>query len=219
MLHYRVWTWLWVCTQPAPWSLGCCGMCSGDVSHWTNLRCRRPDSALVTVDSSCFRTSRATGRHSPSQLLEEPSGLSLAHGPAHLYRATIEGIAMATRHGLDAIIAAGVSVDEIRACGGATRSAVTMQIYADVLGQTVITTGIADASAMGAAITGAIGAGLAHDYASAAAAMGRPGAVFEPDAERHSAYTERYDLFRRTYPALLPLMREMAEPNKRESRP
>lgn len=138
-------------------------------------------------------------------------GLSFGHGPAHIYRAMLEGIGFATRHALDAITDGGVSVTELRACGGATRSQLTMQIYADILGRPVVTTHTADASALGAAISASIGIGLHPDFTEASVRMNRPGRVFTPDTAHRARYDALYDLFRRTYPALLPLMQEMAE--------
>jgi len=137
-------------------------------------------------------------------------GLTLGHGPAHIYRAMLEGIGFATRHALDAITDAGVVVTELRACGGATRSELTMQVYADILGRPVVTTHTADASALGAAISASIGIGLYSDFPKASKRMNRSGRVFTPDPEHRERYDALYDLFRRTYPALLPLMRAMA---------
>jgi len=137
-------------------------------------------------------------------------GLTFGHGPAHIYRAMLEGIGFATRHALDAITDAGVVVTELRACGGATRSELTMQVYADILGRPVVTTHTADASALGAAISASIGIGLYSDFPKASKRMNRSGRVFTPDPEHRERYDALYDLFRRTYPALLPLMRAMA---------
>lgn len=138
-------------------------------------------------------------------------GLSLGHGPAHLFRATLEGIAFATRQVLDAIDAAGVPVNQVRACGGATRSDFTMQMYADVLGRSIESSRTTDASALGAAISAAVGIGLFPGFEAAAPAMNGLGRTFAPDATTRHAYDAHYDLFRRTYPALMPLMREMAD--------
>jgi sugar (pentulose or hexulose) kinase len=137
-------------------------------------------------------------------------GLSLAHGPAHLYRAALEGIACASRQALDAMGAAGVRVDEVRACGGATRSDLVMQITADLLGRPITTNATADASALGAAMSAAIGIGLYPDFDASSRAMGGAGETYHPDPANGVAYDLLYDRFRRTYPALLPLMREQA---------
>ena len=138
-------------------------------------------------------------------------GLTFGHGPEHIYRAMLEGIGFATRHALDAITRGGVVVTELRACGGATRSELTMRMYADILGRPVTTTQTADASALGAAISASIGIGLYSDFSDGSARMNRIGRVFEPNPEHRARYDALYDLFRRTYPALLPLMREMAD--------
>lgn len=137
-------------------------------------------------------------------------GLSLSHRPAHLIRAMLEGIAYASRQGLDALVAGGVRADTLRASGGAARNPLPMQLYADVLGRPIQTTAQADASALGAAMAAAVGCGLYPNLPAASAAMTRLGATYAPDNERTVIYDRLFDLFKRTYPALLPLMRELS---------
>ncbi len=138
-------------------------------------------------------------------------GLSLSHRPAHLYRSILEGIAFATRQAFESMLASGLVIDEIRACGGATRSSLAMQIYADVLDRPIVTSAIPDMSAFGAAMATAIGTGIYLDFATASQSMNKFGRTYLPDEEIAGTYARQYDLFKRTYPALLPLMREMAE--------
>ena len=61
-------------------------------------------------------------------------GLSLHHGPAHIYRAIQESVCYGTAHNLRAMSAAGFEVKKIVAAGGATKSRDWMQMHADVTG-------------------------------------------------------------------------------------
>ena len=49
-------------------------------------------------------------------------GLSLMHGPEHLYRAIQEGICYGAAHNMLAMESAGITVDQVVACGGMTLS-------------------------------------------------------------------------------------------------
>ncbi len=83
-------------------------------------------------------------------------GLTVRHGRAHLVRAVMEGVAFGLRDGLELMQAAGVgAVDEIRASGGGTRSAVWRQVLADVLGASLVTPAASEGAAYGAALLAA----------------------------------------------------------------
>ena len=58
-------------------------------------------------------------------------GLNLTHGRGDIMRATLEGIAMATRQILETWRAAGLPVAEARAVGGGTKNAVWLQATSD----------------------------------------------------------------------------------------
>jgi len=134
-------------------------------------------------------------------------GLRLDHGPAHLFRATLEGIACATRLAIAAFEAAGVAVANLRVCGGATRSPLAMRILADVLGREIGIIDNADASALGAAVSAAVAVGWFPDVAAGADAMSRVAGTVAPNPAHRAVYDDLFSRFRETYPALLPLMR------------
>jgi ribulose kinase len=129
-------------------------------------------------------------------------GLSLSHGRAHVFRAMMEGVACGTRTILDARAAAGVPVEAMVVGGGATRSPLWLQIHADVAGKPVQVTRLADASALGAGILAAVGAGEFPHLDAGIAAMVRIERVVEPDAANSARYTEILDRYNRLYPAL-----------------
>lgn len=131
-------------------------------------------------------------------------GATLATRPEHIYRALIESTAFGTRVIADALREGGVPVVRAVAGGGLTRNRLLMQIYADVLGMEIEVAGASQASALGAAMLGAVAAGPATGgYASveeAAAAMA-PGPTerYESDPEAHARYDELYALYTELY--------------------
>jgi xylulokinase len=88
-----------------------------------------------------------------------PNGTGVFHGlnlrtmtPAHLARATMEGVTLGLAYGLQRMRTLGISPTEIRLTGGGSRSAVWRQICADVFGCRVVTLVESEGAALGAAI-------------------------------------------------------------------
>ena len=92
--------------------------------------------------------------------LPDASGvlLGLSHrtlAPAHLARATMEGVTLGMNYGLRRLAALGVKAREIRVTGGGARSPVWRQIMADIFGVPVVAMVEAEGAALGAALQAA----------------------------------------------------------------
>lgn len=135
-------------------------------------------------------------------------GLTPAHTPAHLLRAVYEGTAYGNRHILTRLSELGVTIERIVACGGGTRSALWLQILADVAGVPISLTTVPDAVALGSAICAAVGAGAFVDLRAAGQAMVHPGTTIEPNAAHKAVYDAGYARYRETYTALAPLFHQ-----------
>lgn len=145
-------------------------------------------------------------------------GLTLRHGPAHLWRAFSEAVAYGTRAILDNLDQHGYRVNRLLAAGGGTKSPLWMQIHADVSGRPVQLTESEQPTALGAAIWAGLGVGLFKDYGEATRAMVRQGRMFVPDETTREAYDFYYHQYLETYHQLRPLMTETARfEEKRES--
>ena len=114
------------------------------------------------------------------------TGLTLAHGRAHLFRAAMEGVAFGTELIFETMRAGGYRPDEIVICGGATRSDLWMQIHADVCGQPLTVTEVGEAPALGSAILAAKAAGHYGSIEEAA------GAALEPLRRRARIGLQRH---------------------------
>ncbi len=133
-------------------------------------------------------------------------GLSLSHGPHHVFRALIESVCYGTESIIATMRAAGNPVEEVVACGGALNSPLWVQTHADVSGLPIRTTGSSDVAVLGAAVLAAAGAGIHGSTVEAAAAMVHPGRVVEPRPDVTEAYRPWVDLYRETYTAMRPLL-------------
>lgn len=132
-------------------------------------------------------------------------GLTNGHGAAHLLRAVYEGTAYGNRRVLEALARKGVPTQRIVACGGGVRSALWLQVLADVAGLPIEYTLGNDAVALGSAMCAAVGAGAYPDLATAAAAMTHPERRVDPNPQLRDVYNEGYALYEDTYAALAPL--------------
>lgn len=137
-------------------------------------------------------------------------GLTTGHGPGHLLRAVYEATAYGNRAILEMLERLEVPTTRIVACGGGTRSALWLQILADVAGVPLELTEVGDAVALGTAICAAVGAGAYPDVRAAGRAMVRPATVVAPNPATRPAYDEGYARYRDTYAALAPLFQRAA---------
>lgn len=129
-------------------------------------------------------------------------GISRHHGPAHLTRAVLEGVAFNLGTCVDAFRQSGAVIDRVDAIGGGAKSDEWLQIMADVWGVTVRRRDIVDeANSLGAAVTAGVGAGLIADF-GVARELSTVTAVFEPDAARHDDYAAAHGRFLDAYARL-----------------
>ena len=129
-------------------------------------------------------------------------GLSGSHTPVHVYRAIIEGITldqvMRTRS-MEA--ASGQLVDHYVAIGGGASSPLWRQMLADASGKPVLVSDTVEASALGAGMIAAFGAGWHPTIVEAAHQMAGKTSAIEPDPAAHRRYAELLDIYRGIYDA------------------
>jgi L-ribulokinase len=123
-------------------------------------------------------------------------GLRVETQPAEVYRALLEATAFGNRIVVELLESRVGLLREVRASGGLTKSALLMQILADALGREVQVSATPHASARGAAIYGALAAGLGSVAEVCARMAVRDFARYLPDPARAAAYAERYRAYR-----------------------
>jgi xylulokinase len=123
-------------------------------------------------------------------------GLTLRHTKAHLTRAVLEGVAFGLRDSLELMRAQGLSFEQVRVSGGGAKSALWRQILADVFNTEIVTVGVTEGAAYGAALLG-----MAERPEPTLLDPILPG----PDAE---GYAETYRRYRALYPALAERFRD-----------
>ena len=131
-------------------------------------------------------------------------GLTLHSAPGEIYRALLESIAFGNRRIVENFTEHGLAVQEIVACGGiAERSPLTMQLIADTSGRPVHVPAWREIPARGAALFGAVAAGVYDDIGAAIEAT-RPASsrTYTPDPAATAIYDEVYAIYRALYETL-----------------
>ena len=121
-------------------------------------------------------------------------GQTLATRPHEIYRALLEATAFGTRQIIEAFTSQGVAIDELYACGGlAVKNRLMLQLYSDVTGRPIKIAASEQASALGAAMFGAVAAGVYSDIGQAARKMARVRRkVYRPNTKSKRVYDQLY---------------------------
>ncbi len=124
-------------------------------------------------------------------------GLTLGSTPPKIYRALVESTAFGSRATMDRFISEGVKIDEVVAVGGITKnSPFVMRVTADVMNQPIKVAASEQTCALGAAMFGAVAAGL---YANVEMAQKRMGSGFSetytPNPENAAKYDKIYQKY------------------------
>ena len=135
-------------------------------------------------------------------------GLSTDTTAGALTRALLEGLAFQSRESFERLLhhAGLTDVGSLVAIGGVARNDLLMRIKAAVMGRPFAVAHIEEATTLGAAMLGGIGAGTYRDASAAIAALDRPCVPVTPDPASAPTYDALYDqVFRPLYSALLPV--------------
>jgi L-xylulokinase len=129
-------------------------------------------------------------------------GLHGWHTKAHMLRAVYEGVAFSHRTHVDRLLGVRPPARAARIAGGAAKSSVWLQIFADVLQLPIEITACEELGAMGAAMAAGVGIGCFSSFEQAAAAMVRVTRVVEPDPRAKAVYDGKYERYKAVIAAL-----------------
>jgi len=125
-----------------------------------------------------------------------------------LFRAILEGLAYESRHILEHLLRyPGVaSPRDIVAIGGSTRNYLLMRIKATVLNRPISVIKLAEATSLGAAVLGGLGAGIYADVSSAIRTLRCARTLVESVADQVALYEATFQqVYGQIYPSLRPL--------------
>ena len=129
-------------------------------------------------------------------------GLTLAHDYGCMARAVMEGISLETREILESFEGLGLELREVRITGGGTKSDLWNQMQADIYGKPVSKLAVGEATVLGAAILGGVGAGVFDTIEEGVEKMVSIEEQYEPDQGNHAVYNEVFEIYRNIYRSL-----------------
>ena len=128
-------------------------------------------------------------------------GQTLHTTAPEIYRALVEATAFGARMIVDRVREYGVPVDQVITCGGlAVKSPFLMQAYADILDMPMTVAASDQTCALGAALFGAVSAGVFKDVEEAQAKLCRVRAcVYQPIPQNVAVCSELFALYRQLH--------------------
>jgi L-ribulokinase len=125
-------------------------------------------------------------------------GFNLKTTAAGIYRALLESLSYGTRNIVEHLSAGGAPLNRILLTSGlAQKNPLLMQLMADVLGREILVPQIDHATAVGAAIHGAVAAGVVGSYAEGAKRYGATSFLkYETERAAAAAYELLYTQYR-----------------------
>lgn len=124
-------------------------------------------------------------------------GLKGNHGKAEMLRAVYEGVAFCHLYHIERLLKFIDMPPVVRIAGGAARSKTWMQLFADILGVRVEVSHASELGALGAAMCAGVGVGVyANVNEAVALCTGSIRDSYEPDAEKHAYYRQKYAAYK-----------------------
>ena len=133
-------------------------------------------------------------------------GLTTDTTAAEIYMACLEGVCYEMYLIYNKLKDSGIRYSRFNATGGGARSAVWMQMKADMLNVPFTALETVDAGTVGCAMLTGIAVGLFKDLAEAASVMVKETNTYYPRAEQHERYMEVFKRYEKVYDAVRPLV-------------
>ncbi len=129
-------------------------------------------------------------------------GLTLETRKPQLTRAVIDSVNYELKLNIDRMEQAGIGISELRAIGGGAKSAVWLQMKADVFGKPVVALKTQEAASLGAAMLAGKAIGLFPSAKAAAEALVKTTRTYQPDPQQGKLYKDKYQRYLGIYETL-----------------
>ena len=136
-------------------------------------------------------------------------GLSMDTARADMVQAVLEGVAFAIRDSFEVARSIGIRVERSKLCGGGARSPLWRKIIANVLNIPLDIPQTEEGPGYGAAMLAMVGCGAYESVKACAAALVKTTETVEPDANIAARYEAQYRKFRKIYPRVKNLFKEL----------
>ncbi len=139
-------------------------------------------------------------------------GMTMDTTQADMTQAILEGVAFALRDSLEVAKSLGINITRTKICGGgATKTPVWIEIIANVLGIKIDMLESEEGPSYGGAILAAVACGEFATVEEASSKLVKVVKTVEPDATLTAKYENRYQKFKKIYPACKELFTEITD--------
>ncbi len=137
------------------------------------------------------------------------TGMSMDTTRADLTQAVLEGVAFAIRDSFEVAKNLGLDILRSKLCGGGAKSPLWRKIFANVLGIPLDLVKTEQGPGYGGAMLAMVGCGVFESVQDASDALVEIASTVEPDPALTARYEAQYQKFRKIYPALKGVFREI----------
>ncbi len=137
------------------------------------------------------------------------TGMTMDTKREDLVLAVLEGVAFAIRDSFEVAKKLGIEIPRSKICGGGAKSRLWCEIFANVLGIPLDIPQTEEGPGYGGAMLAMVGCGLYKDVTECVEALVKTTATIEPSPEISARYEERYEKFKKIYPAMKELFAAM----------
>ncbi len=139
------------------------------------------------------------------------TGLTMDNGRSDMVQAMLEGVAFAIRDSLEVARSLGIKVTRSNICGGGAKSPLWKKIMANVLNIELDSSESEQGPGMGGAMLAMVACGAYPTVQAACDALICVASTVKPDPEIAARYEARYAEYRKIYPALKTVFKELAK--------
>ncbi len=129
-------------------------------------------------------------------------GMSMDTAREDMTQAVLEGVAFGLRDSLEIARSLGIQIERTKICGGGAKSVLWKKIIANVMNIKVDVIKSEEGPALGGAMLAAVGCGEYPDVKTAADKIVKVIDTVEPEPGLVQKYEERYQKFKKIYPAV-----------------
>ncbi len=129
-------------------------------------------------------------------------GLTFTDNRATLAKAILEGLTFELRINLDLIRQSGIKIKELHAVGGGAKSALWLQLKADICQISLRVPQVTEAACLGAALLAGTGTGIYPNLQTAVTQTDKMKKEVEPNPSQMNAYQKRYETYSNIYPKI-----------------
>ena len=135
-------------------------------------------------------------------------GMSMDTTREDMTQAVMEGVIFGLRDSLEVAKKLGIQIERTKICGGGAKSPLWKKMTANILNMEVDVIETEEGPGYGGAILAAVGCGRFKDVENAAEQLVKVIDTVKPEPELVSKYEEKYQQFRKYYPAVKQLFKE-----------